>query len=360
MTTTEASRGLSESLSISVVIPNFNYAEFLGDAIESALNLDWPAVQVIVVDDGSTDGSRAVIERYRERIVALFQDNRGQAAACNAGFARAHGDVVIFLDSDDLLDSSLARNLAAVWRPGVSKVQFQMRIIDAAGRPRGSLLPQYQGVPSPAQIKRWVASAASYPTPPGSGNAYSRAFLERIFPLAGADLASDSYCLAAAPYLGDVLTIAKPLVSYRVHGRNGGAMSSLEVERFGHEVKRALGRFEYAKGIARSVGVRVSDRAFNRSLRVLPYRMASLRLAPREHPIVGDSLRRVLADAFRAFLAPQGMALQSRALILVWLTLVAMSPRKLGEKLVLWRFASGARPQLLGHLLSCFGVVKRS
>jgi hypothetical protein len=164
--------------------------------------------------------------------------------------------------------------------------------------------------------------------------------------------------LAAAPYLGDVLTIAKPLVSYRVHGRNDGAMSSLDVQRFGREVTRARERFEYARGVARSVGVRVPERAFRRSLRLLPYRMASLRLAPGQHPIAGDSFARVLADAFVAFAAPQGMALRARTLLLVWISLVAVSPRRLSERLVLWRFASASRPRPLSRWLSYLGVVK--
>ena len=62
-----------DEIRLSVVIPNYNYARFVGDAIDSALGLDWPHVEVIVVDDGSTDGSRAVIEAYGPRITALFR-----------------------------------------------------------------------------------------------------------------------------------------------------------------------------------------------------------------------------------------------------------------------------------------------
>jgi glycosyltransferase involved in cell wall biosynthesis len=207
----------SAPLFLSVIIPNYNYAEFIADAIESALGLDWPALEVIVVDDGSSDNSRAVIERYAGRVIPIFQANAGQAAACNAGFARSRGDVILFLDADDRLDPNLVIELVKVWHAGVSKVQFQMRIIDAEGRPTGAFLPQFGAAPSPEQIRRWALGAAAYPTPPGSGNAYARRLLERLFPLQGGDTFSDSYCLAAAPYFGDVVTITEPLVSYRVH-----------------------------------------------------------------------------------------------------------------------------------------------
>ncbi len=111
-------------LSLSVIIPNYNYAEFIADAIESALELDWPDVEIIVVDDGSTDRSRAVIERYAGRVTAIYKANAGQAAACNTGFARSRGDVIVFLDADDRLHPALMLELAKVWHLGVSKVQF--------------------------------------------------------------------------------------------------------------------------------------------------------------------------------------------------------------------------------------------
>src|SRR4051794_59978 len=121
------------NISLSVIVANYNYAEFVGVAIESALAIDWPDVEVIVVDDGSTDNSRAVIEKFGGRVVAIFQENAGQIAARNLGFARSRGEAIILLDSDDVLHPSIMRETARVWHPGVSKVQFRMRGIDAEG-----------------------------------------------------------------------------------------------------------------------------------------------------------------------------------------------------------------------------------
>lgn len=353
----ERGAGRALPLWLSVVIPNHNYAEFVGQAIESALALDWPRVEVIVVDDGSTDGSRAVIGRYARQVTTILQANAGQKAACNAGFARSRGDVVIFLDSDDLLDPSLPSELMRVWQPGVSKVQFQMQIVDADGRPTGALLPQFGVMPSAQKIRQWALSAGSYPTPPGSGNAYARPFLDRIFPLEGKEAACDSYCLSAAPYLGDVVTVAKPLVSYRVHGRNMGAMSELQVTRFGREWSRARWRFEYAQRIARAAGLRVDEAAFDRNLGALAYRLASLRLAPREHPIARDTLSAVVHDFAAAFSVDQGLTLEARSALLAWAALVAVAPHKLAERLVLWRFASSRRPAALRRLLRMLKVL---
>ena len=97
---------------VSVVIPCFNQARYLGTAIESALaNTPGPR-EVIVVDDGSTDGSGAVIRRYRE-VRCLSQANGGVSRARNAGLAVASGEFVVFLDGDDwLLPGGVELNLS--------------------------------------------------------------------------------------------------------------------------------------------------------------------------------------------------------------------------------------------------------
>ena len=347
-------------LLISVVIPNYNYGAFVGAAIDSALALDWPEVEVIVVDDGSTDDSRTVIARYADRVVTIHQENAGQAAACAAGFARARGDVVIFLDSDDLLHPSFAREVAEVWGPGVSKVQFQMKTIDEDGADLGTIFPQYQGCPSAEDIRRWVLRTSAYPTPPGSGNAYSRDLLAQVFPLDGLSTIADSYFLAAAPFLGDVVTVPKPLVSYRVHGRNDGAFSRLDVQRFAREVARSMQRFAYAQRVAAKAGFNLPDAARERSLAMLPYRVASFRLDPSRHPMPRDSARAILVDALRAAATAQGVPWRSRLTLLAWSVLVLAAAGSMSEKLVLWRFAPTTRPAFLRQLLFRLRIVGSS
>jgi len=311
---------------VSVIIPNYNYQQFVGAAIDSALNLDWPDVEVIVIDDGSTDGSRAVIAGYGTRILTILQPNSGQLVACNQGLAASHGEIVIFLDSDDVL---------------------------------GSLFPQYAVVPTPEQVRRWFRTTAAYPTPPGSGNAYSRWFLDCIFPLQNScGTANDSYCLAAAPLLGDVLTVARPLVSYRIHGRNQGALSRLDLHQFERQMTRGRQRLAYARGIAARVGIVMSPNAIDRSLGDLCYRVASLKLAPAAHPVAGDSALRVMADVAAAMWAPQGVGLKARLTLLAWACAVFLAPAALARQLVLWRFAPGTRPQALRHWLVKLRVVR--
>jgi cellulose synthase/poly-beta-1,6-N-acetylglucosamine synthase-like glycosyltransferase len=102
---------------ISVVTVSFNQAAYLEAAIRSVLDQDYPALEYIIVDGGSTDGSIDIIERYRQRCAAVvIEPDRGQSEALNKGFARSSGDVLTWLCSDDLLEPRSLQRIAAAWR----------------------------------------------------------------------------------------------------------------------------------------------------------------------------------------------------------------------------------------------------
>lgn len=87
---------------VSVVIPTFNRASLVLEAVESVFRQTFKDYELIVVDDGSTDGTQEILRPYETRLGYLFQENRGVSAARNAGIERARGRWVAFLDSDDL------------------------------------------------------------------------------------------------------------------------------------------------------------------------------------------------------------------------------------------------------------------
>ena len=92
---------------VSIIIPAYNQAHYLPDAINSALEQSHPDVEVIVVDDGSTDHTPEVTAEYADRpnIKLIRQANAGLSGARNRGFSEASGDYVCFLDSDDYFSS---------------------------------------------------------------------------------------------------------------------------------------------------------------------------------------------------------------------------------------------------------------
>src|SRR5690348_14364165 len=104
-------------MELSVIIANHNYGEFVAAAIESALAIDWPDKEVIVVDDASTDNSRTIIETFDTRVAAYFRPKSYQLGAHMFGFERSVGDVIIFLDADDLLEPEVMQEVTKVWYP---------------------------------------------------------------------------------------------------------------------------------------------------------------------------------------------------------------------------------------------------
>ncbi|MCC8393179.1 glycosyltransferase family 2 protein [Paraburkholderia sp. MMS20-SJTR3] len=335
-----------DRLFFSVVIANYNYGRFVRQAIDSALAQDWPNREVIVVDDGSTDDSAEVIRSYGEKITAIFKKNGGQREANNVGFERSAGDVVIFLDADDVLVPGALRSIASVWRPGLSKVQVLMERVDAQGRPLHSAIPKLRNVIpnvppklSSEAIRNWAYRIAEYPTPPGSGNAYARTFLERIFPLGeNYDSFTDSTCIAMAPYMGDVETIAAPLVLYRMHGANDSAMSA-NVSNFGREITRALKRHNAACEACEMMGLPPPPLSTLFSApHLLQLRVASLRLTPDQHPLPGDSRIRALRDALSIPFRESFERPAFRILIAGWSVATLIAPKDIASKLIRRRF----------------------
>lgn len=211
----------------SIVINNYNYGRFVGEAIESALAQTDRRTEVIVVDDGSTDNSRAVIQAFGGRIEPVFKANGGQASAFNAGVERSAGDIVIFLDADDRLEpQAVARCRKLFADPRTAKAHWPLSRIDASGERTGSTTPEGSLLEGDLSELIRKHGPATYGTPPHSaptsGNAWARWFLEKVLPIpeAGFRWAADAYLLDLAPVYGLVSASREPLGSYRVHGGN--------------------------------------------------------------------------------------------------------------------------------------------
>jgi glycosyltransferase involved in cell wall biosynthesis len=97
---------------ISCIIPLYNAEKYLAETLDSVIAQDWPLHEIIVVDDGSTDDSRRVLDRYADFVRLIEQPHAGVAAARNRGLREATGDVIAFQDSDDLWPPGRLRRLA--------------------------------------------------------------------------------------------------------------------------------------------------------------------------------------------------------------------------------------------------------
>ena len=212
---------------VSVLINNYNYGRYLGEAIDSALGQTYPHVEVVVVDDGSTDDSRSVIDRYGKRIISVLKFNGGQASAVNAGFAASSGEVICWLDADDVFVSDKVQRILEFLdsrdlRARDVLIAHPVRIVDAAGRPSGDRfdpLPHRYGENYYEYAKRYrtVPYVASMP----SGVAVTRSLAAKVCPLPE-DFPSgaDNFFVRACALLGEAHTLDRTLALYRAHGCN--------------------------------------------------------------------------------------------------------------------------------------------
>jgi glycosyltransferase involved in cell wall biosynthesis len=138
---------------VTVIIPTYNRAALLPQAINSLLAQTRKPDEIIVVDDGSTDDTRDILASYGASITTIFQPNRGLPGARNTGLSAAHGDFLVFLDSDDLLAPHGIERFAQVLEadPGVTVAYSDSQLIDIEGHNLG-LFSQYHPVPRPSGL----------------------------------------------------------------------------------------------------------------------------------------------------------------------------------------------------------------
>jgi glycosyltransferase involved in cell wall biosynthesis len=127
----------SRSPMVSIVIPAYNLGRYLGEAIESVLSQEYQNIELIVLDDGSTDSTRSVLDKYAGRIYAETQQNMGQAKTLNKGWCMSRGDILGYVSADDALlpgavDKAVARFAA---HPDAVLTYCDYLMVDADSRP---------------------------------------------------------------------------------------------------------------------------------------------------------------------------------------------------------------------------------
>jgi Glycosyl transferase family 2 len=345
-------------MKLSVIIANYNYREFVGAAIESALAVDWPAKEVIVVDDASTDDSRSVIEGFHGRVAAYFRPKSHQLGAHMFGFEQSDGEIIIFLDADDLLEPEVMREVAKVWRPGVSKVQYRMNLIDATGTQLGSAIPQFPKKDDPEKLRRSYLRTMAYASPPGSGNAYSRELVRYVFALGPTIPQSDASLLTIAPILGDVLTIRKSLARYRIHDASYGAMPSLNASKLRQRLHQDTEKARLFATVTQRLRLPAAQDPLRQSSHHLECRLASYLVEPGAHLFPEDTKWGLVGRLMFSVAKSSQMPLRDRAILLGWAIVCALAPRYYCRCLILWRFSPASRPVVIRTLLDVLGSLK--
>ncbi|EDX86091.1 glycosyl transferase, group 2 family protein [Synechococcus sp. PCC 7335] len=333
---------------VSIIINNYNYEKFLRDAIDSALNQSYDNVEVIVVDDGSTDTSRDIIRSYGDRLIPLFQENAKQGAAFNNGFAHSKGDIILFLDSDDYLFEQTLEKIVEVWNPTVSKVHYRLQIVDAQGEIQGPCYPPRNLPLASGEVWKELFDRGAYTGVSTSGNAISRHALAEVSPIPEKyKLTSDDYLSTLIPFYGEVVAIDEPLAAYRIHTSNQWALVTVSGDRFHRFVHHHNQSQALIEQQAEKMNYSLPDDLEERNPGYVWCRLSSLRLGPSKHPKTKDTSFKLMYWGIRSLWKYSDFNIKKRLIYSIWFVWVAIMPLPLAKLAITWLYVPQNRPKLL-------------
>ncbi|MBD2213610.1 glycosyltransferase [Nostoc linckia FACHB-104] len=215
---------LNDNPLVSIIIGNYNYERFIKEAIDSALNQKYQNIEVIVVDDGSQDKSREIITSYGDRVIPVFKENSGLSSCHNAGFAVSRGDIICFLDSDDIFVPHKIAEIVKIFDSSeeVDWCFNNLQLINADSHPLDiAATPNY--LSGNYDFRGRIQSGKIPPyIPPTSALCFRRSLLEKILPIPTSQKvpANDYYVKFMAVALGQGFMLAEKLTQQRIHDSN--------------------------------------------------------------------------------------------------------------------------------------------
>lgn len=205
---------------VTVIIDTYNYGRFIEEAIDSVLSQDFPSdrMEILVIDDGSTDDTHERVQKYSSRIEYFFKANGGQASAFNFGFTRARGEIITLLDADDYWLPDKVRSVVEEFEkhPEVGMVYHPLREYDTqTGEFRSACFTPISGF-VPSNIKHVILFDGVMTT-----SSFRRNILHQLLPIPESlTIQADAYLGNLAMFLSPVVAIDRPLGVYRLHGNN--------------------------------------------------------------------------------------------------------------------------------------------
>lgn len=240
---------------ITVVITTYNYAAFLEDSLLSVFHQDYPqsCVEVIVVDDGSTDETAEILKKFENRIIAIRQANAGQATALNRGIAAAKGKIVALLDPDDeWYPDKLTCVVREFEDSDVGMVQHALDVKSSVSRTRRFPKQLSQG---------WVREEAltcRFSRMPTSALVFRKAVLDKLTPVPALFRTggADWYLSIQAALVAKIAAIQKPLGVYSIHDRNAFS-NNFSTRGLQEQIQCVEEVFRQAKSKALSLGMEI-------------------------------------------------------------------------------------------------------
>ncbi len=205
---------------VSVLIDNYNYANYLGECLQSVCEQTYENIEIVVVDDGSSDNSKEIIESFAQkdkRIKPVFKQNGGQASAFNEGIKHCTGEIICFLDSDDLFETNKVEEVVQIYKQGYEYIVNDYELIGNTSYANGPYYP-YGG--HNLFLVYYLNFFAGSTT---SNIAISKKVAAAIFPIQNErffKVRADDVIVFKAAMMCELYFLDKQLSKYRIHGEN--------------------------------------------------------------------------------------------------------------------------------------------
>ena len=331
---------MQRNVLVTVCILNHNYGRFLAAAIDSVLEQTHAHVDLLVVDDGSTDESREVLERYGGRVRAHLQEQAGQAAAAWSGVQEARGEAIVFLDADDLLEPEICARVAEAYHlePELAMLQWRLGTIDGDGNSLAGELPPRPGILPSGDLSEHVLRVRNWYYQLTTGAAYATWALRRVLPArlpAGEYHALDQWVNELVPLLGPIRSLDMIGGWHRLHGSNFSAFEPGSAEWPRRMIRLTLNTHDEVRSLAAELGRECAEDA--RDLRdpaLLGWRLWSLTVDAKQHPFPRDRRSLIGAQGIVASLGHPHFRWRHRFKRAVWFAMVAGLPRIIAQQVI--------------------------
>ncbi len=350
---------------LSIIVNNYNYSNFLRQAIDSCLAQCYEHFEVIVVDDGSVDNSPEIIRSYDDRIIPVFKSNGGQASAINAGFAASRGEIIVLLDADDYLFEDALSIIAAAWRsdnldPETVQMQCRLNLVD----PDGELIDLH---PAPeitfdqGDVRSLLCQRGRYSTTVTSGINFHRRVLTEILPIPEADfqISADGYLVTVAPFYGAVGSVETAIGARRKHQNNFWAPLGKAVclSHLHNSIRHDFLRYQY---LSQTIGEIISPEQLGLGDHLhLMSRLPSCRLSPEQHPCPGDRPGQLAWQGVRSLWHLRSYNVRRKLILGFWFLWVGFAPQAWARPVTAWLLVNGSRSQSIDRLFKMLRRITR-
>lgn len=212
---------------ISVILANYNGEDFLQEAIQSIIDQTFNDYELIIVDDGSTDNSKNIIEKFAsqfpKKIKVLFQlKNTGQGESFNRGFSESKGDLICFMDSDDVWFPDKLINVNNYFKLGYKNIAFLQHNLFLT-RHNTATKEKFRDTLISGNLYKTIQETKILPVgfTPTSGLTFPRKILEKILPIPKEfKICADGFLTRTALCYGDIASVSESWGEYRIHSGN--------------------------------------------------------------------------------------------------------------------------------------------